>query len=141
MGLQTDKFEMPSVTIWKSVAEVLTQGIDMLAPSALWAVVIAAIIGVVIEVSRMVTKGRFPLSAIGLGLAFVINFQSSFAMFSGAFLIWLLTRKHAKGAHSDGTPTGHFWTDNAEPICAGLIAGAALVGIADAVFTAFVLPW
>lgn len=141
LGLQTDKFEMPSVTIWKSVAEVLTQGIEMLAPSVLWAVGIAAIIGIVIEVSRMVTKGKFPLSAIGLGLAFVINFQSSFAMFTGSFIIWMLTRKHANSSHGDGAPTGHFWTDNAEPICAGLIAGAALMGIADAIFTAFVLPW
>ncbi len=140
-GLQSDKFEMPSVTVWKSVAEVLTKGIDMLAPSVLVAVGLAALLGLVIEVSRILTKGKFPLSSVGLGLAFVINFQSSFAMFLGAFIFWALTKRHAHLSKGDGTPTGHFWNDNHEPICAGLIAGAALMGIADAVVTAFVLPW
>jgi uncharacterized oligopeptide transporter (OPT) family protein len=134
-GLQSEKFPMPSVTVWKAVAEVLTKGIGQLPPSVLYAVVVAALVGVAIEVSKIVTKGRFPLSAVGLGLSFVINFQSSFAMFLGALAFWLLGRRYA-----DPESAGHKrWIGNQEPICAGVIAGAALVGIADAIVTAFVL--
>ncbi len=133
-ALQTDKFPMPSVTVWKAVAEVLTKGLHNLAPSAIWAVGVAVLVGLAMEAARTITKGKFPLSPVGLGLAFVINFQSSFAMFLGALVMWLLTRR----AHGEGARP-HFWSENHEPICAGVIAGAALMGIADAIVAAFIL--
>jgi OPT family oligopeptide transporter len=138
-GLQSDKFPMPAVTVWKAVAEVLTKGIDSLSSphnSIIYAVIIAGLVGLALEASRIATRGRFILSPIGLGLAFVMNFQSAFAMFLGAGFFWLM----GVGRKREHEHTGNVFVENHEPICAGIIAGAALVGIADAIITAFVLP-
>jgi len=135
-SLQSAQFPMPSVTVWKAVAEVLTQGLHTLAPSVVYAVIVGGLVGLALEISRIVTKGKFPLSAIGLGLAFVINFQSAFAMFLGALFFWLMGVGRVKPVEG---VKGSVWVENHEPICAGVIAGAALVGIADAIITAFVL--
>jgi hypothetical protein len=56
-------------------------------------------------------------------------------MFIGAFLFWMLGVGRIKGDAAKHSP----WVDNHEPICAGVIAGAALIGIVDAIFAAFVL--
>jgi uncharacterized oligopeptide transporter (OPT) family protein len=133
--VQSTQFPMPAVTVWKAVAEVLTKGFRELAPSVQWACMVAALVGLVFEVSRIATKGKFPLSPVAMGLAFVINFQSSLAMFAGAFLFWCFGVGRKR-------PEGHVPSlieDNHEPICAGIIAGAALMGILDALLTAFVL--
>jgi OPT family oligopeptide transporter len=134
-SIQSEKFPMPAVSIWKAVAEALTKGLSELAPTVQHAVIIGALVGLALEVSRIVTKGKFPLSAVGLGLAFVINFQSAFAMFLGAAFFWLM------GAGREKAKTHpNVFNEHHEPICAGVIAGAALIGIIDAVITAFVLP-
>jgi uncharacterized oligopeptide transporter (OPT) family protein len=135
--MQSDQFPMPAVTIWKGVAEVLSLGFGNLSPTIVWAVIIAAIVGLVTEVARIVSKGKFPLSPVGLGLAFVLNFQSSFAFFLGAFFFWVMGRGWKKMKEGEG----NFWSENVEPICAGLIAGAALIGILDAVAGNVLLPW
>jgi len=58
------------------------------------------------------------------------------AMFVGAAFFWLMNR--AYGARKEST--GHkLWVDTQEPICAGVIAGAALVGIGDILTRVFVL--
>jgi OPT family oligopeptide transporter len=138
-SIQGPKFPMPAVTVWKAVAEVLTKGLGSLESphnSIIYAVVVACLVGLSMEIARLVTKGKFPLSPIGLGLAFVMNFQSAFAMFLGAFAMWCLGAGRIKDpAKAAGNP----WIENHEPICAGVIAGAALVGIADALIAAFVL--
>ena len=36
-------------------------------------ILIGAIIGLVIEIANQRTQGRFPISGVGLGLAFVLN--------------------------------------------------------------------
>jgi uncharacterized oligopeptide transporter (OPT) family protein len=126
---------MPSVTVWKAVAEVLTQGIDSLSSSVIYAVIIAALIGLAMEVSRLASKGKFPLSPVALGLAFVINFQSAFAMFLGALFFWIMGVGRKRAATAKPT----VWIAQHEPICAGVIAGAALMGILDALVAAFIL--
>ncbi len=135
-SVQSDKFPMPAVTIWRAVAEALTKGLGELAPSVQYAVIIGALVGLALEITRIATKGRFLLSPIGLGLAFVINFQSACAMFLGAFFFWLMGVGRTRPETTSPSP----WVEHHEPICAGVIAGAALMGIADAVITAFVLP-
>jgi uncharacterized oligopeptide transporter (OPT) family protein len=135
-SIQSDKFPMPAVSIWRGVAKALTEGLNQLPVSVQWAVLVGALVGLALELARMATKGRFLLSPVGLGLAFVINFQSAFAMFLGSFFFWIMGvgRKKEEGA------AGNMWTENHEPICAGIIAGAALVGIADGIISNFVLP-
>jgi uncharacterized oligopeptide transporter (OPT) family protein len=134
-GMITERFGMPAVQIWKGVAEILTQGLDKLPTTALYAAIIGAIAGAVLEIVKIASKGRLPISAVGIGLAFVIRFNTCLIMFLGALAFWLLGR-----AYKDTASRGYrIWVDNQEPICAGIVAGAALLGIADIMVTVFVL--
>ena len=70
-----------------------------------------------------------------LGLAFVIDFKSASCMFAGAFLFWLL----GVGRLKEEKAQGNLWVENHEPICAGIIAGASLMGILDILVGVFLL--
>jgi len=133
--LVKDQYPMPAVTIWKAVAEVLTQGISNLAVSARWAVLVGGLLGLALEGIRLATKGRFWLSGVGVGLAAVIPFNTCFAMFLGGFLFWLAERTFKK----PGSATNVVIVQNQEPICGGVIAGGALMGIAVILLENFVL--
>ena len=134
-NMVSDEFPMPAVAIWKSVAEFLTQGLDKLPTTAVYAVAIGAVAGIVLELIRIAMKGKFPLTPVGLGLAFVIPFNTCLIMFLGSFVFWLFEKRYP-----DPESRGHqIWVDNQEPICAGIIAGAALIGVADAVVIAALL--
>lgn len=130
-----DQFPMPSVTIWRGVAEVLTEGLNKLPGSIRIAVAVAAVAALILEVLRIVTKNRMPLSPVAIGLAFVIDFRSAFCMFVGAFLFWMLGVGRVKEEHAEN----NLWVQNHEPICAGIIAGASLMGIADTMVTVFLM--
>jgi uncharacterized oligopeptide transporter (OPT) family protein len=134
-NLQNDQFPMPAVTIWVGVAQVLKEGLHKLPGSIQTAVVIASIAAMILELTRIVTKNRFPLSPVAIGLAFVIDFRSSLCMFTGALLFWLLGVGRVKEEHA----ANNLWVQNHEPICAGIIAGASLMGIADTMVTVFLL--
>jgi uncharacterized oligopeptide transporter (OPT) family protein len=134
-NLISDQYPMPAAVIWRTVAELLTQGLSNLKVSAQWAALGGAVIGLVLEMLRVATKGRFWLSGVGIGLAFVIPFNTCFAMFLGSFLFWLAAarwRNPAQTAH-------RIFVQNLEPICAGVIAGGALMGIAVILVENFVL--
>lgn len=133
--IQSEQFPMPAVTVWMGVAKVLTEGLSKLPSSVITAVIVASVAALILEVLRIVTKNRLPLSPMALGLAFVIDFKSAFCMFLGAFLFWLLGvgRIHGKAAE------GNLWVENHEPICAGIIAGASLMGILDILVGVFLL--
>lgn len=133
--MMTDKFPMPGVAIWKGVADLIASGGGNLAKSAIIAMIVAAIAGVVLEVLRVTTRGRFPLSAVGIGLGVVIPVESTLMMCLGAWLFDFLHRRYEKreGLGRD------LWVDSHEPIAAGIVAGAALMGIGDQLITVFVL--
>ena len=123
---------MPSAQVWRAVAEVLTQGLDFLHPTAQAAIVLGAILGIVFEAMNRRMRGRFPLSGVGMGLAFVLPFLDSLAMAVGAVVFRLL--RHGL---RDPSSTGYrAFVDNRETLCAGAIAGGALVGIALILFEA-----
>jgi len=133
--LVKDQYPMPAVTIWKAVAEVLTQGLANLAVSARWAALLGGLLGLGLEAIRLATKGRFWLSGVGVGLAAVIPFNTCFAMFLGSLLFWLAGRSFRRpesAAH-------RIFVQNQEPICGGVIAGGALMGIAVILIENFVL--
>lgn len=166
----TEKMPVPSALTWKAVAEVLMKGLDFLHPTAKLAVIVGAIVGLVIEIAKQITKNRFPLSAVGLGLSFVLNFGDIWTMFLGSFIFWCLDRKAAKwhkahekdlplplplddaerqGATGDAAPATRpsvrrpwysLAAENTEAICAGVIAGGALMGIGLNVLGVLVLP-
>ncbi|MGE5094136.1 MAG: OPT family oligopeptide transporter [Betaproteobacteria bacterium] len=126
----SEQFAMPAALQWKGVAEIIMKGLSALPASAVVSVVVAAVAAVAIEVAKIATKGRFPLSAVAIGLGVVLPPESTFAMFVGAFGFWLLGRPHR---HAKGTRGYEMWVEGVEPICAGLIAGSALMGIGNAI--------
>jgi len=134
-GLITPEYPYPAVTVWKAVAELLTKGLDELPITALWAVIIGAVLGIVFEIIRAASKGKFPLSAVGLGLAFIIPFDICLAMFMGAFVFWVVSKIWPR---PEQRPNAIF-VQNQESICAGGIAGAALIGVAVMALELFVL--
>lgn len=134
-NLSTEAYPMPAASIWRAVAEVLTQGVSNLPTSAAYAALIAAVLGIALEATRMISRDRFPLSPVGLGLACVIPWSQCFAMFLGAFVFWLAGKIWTR----EGSAGHRIVVDNQEPICAGVIAGGALTGIGCIVIETLVL--
>jgi uncharacterized oligopeptide transporter (OPT) family protein len=63
-----------------------------------------------------------------VGLGVVLPPESCFAMWVGALIFgW-----HGRKNPAPGSKEHAFWVEGCEPICAGLISGAALVGIGNA---------
>ena len=133
--LVKDQYPMPAATIWKAVAEVLTKGLSNLAMSARWAALFGALLGLAFEGVRLATRGRFWISGVGIGLATVIPFNTCLAMFLGSFFFWLAGRVFK---NPDST-ANRVIVQNQEPICGGVIAGGALMGIAVILLENFVL--
>ena len=125
----SDNFAFPAALQWKGVAELIAKGVSALPHSAVVSMIVAAIAAVAIEVARMVTRGRFPLSAVSIGLGVVLPPESTFAMWVGAMIFWVMGRRNRER----GTPGYRFWVEGMEPICAGLISGSALMGIGNAI--------
>ena len=88
----------------------------------------------VMEVLRIRTRGRFPLSPLAIGLGVVVPPDSSLMMFLGGLVFWLAARRYGNRPESPGYRLG---VESQESICAGLIAGAALTGIADILVKVF----
>ena len=125
----SEQFAMPAAIQWKGVADLITNGLSQLPPSAVISMIVAAVLAVVFEVSRIRTKGRFPLSAVSIGLGVVLPPESCIAMWVGAMIFWWQGRKNP----APGTRAHAIWVEGYESICAGLISGAALVGIGNAI--------
>ncbi|MBI2376117.1 MAG: OPT/YSL family transporter [Deltaproteobacteria bacterium] len=134
-NLITDQYPMPAASIWKAVAEALTKGLENLVPSARWMALFGALLGIALEAIKLVTKGRFWISGVGIGLACVIPFNTCLAMFLGSAIFWVAERvikNKESGAH-------RVMVENMEPTCAGIIAGGALTGITIAIIENFAL--
>jgi uncharacterized oligopeptide transporter (OPT) family protein len=143
MAPEGGQFAFPSAIQWKGVSELVTsifggdQSGTLLSHSMIVSMVIAAIAGVVMEIARIATRGRFPISPLAIGLGVVVPPDSTMAMFAGAlFFTWMKSRNEKKPEDS----AGHIlWVKTYEPICAGIVAGAALIGIGDVLIKVFVL--
>jgi len=131
----SESFPMPGAIQWKGVAEIIAKGFHGLPGSAIVAMIVAALAAVAIEVARILTNGRFPLSAVSVGLGVVLPPESCLAMWIGAVALWIFARVYRK----PGTRAHSIWVEGAEPICAGLISGAALMGIANALIDVFLI--
>jgi uncharacterized oligopeptide transporter (OPT) family protein len=125
----SEQFAMPAALQWKGVAEIITNGLQSLPNSAVISIAVAAFAAAAIEIAKIVTKGRFPLSAVSIGLGTVLPPEATFAMWVGAMIFWWAGRRHKE----PGTKGHTFWVEGCEPICAGLISGSALVGIGNAI--------
>ena len=124
-----DNFAFPAALQWKGVAELIAKGFSALRDSAVVSMIVAAVAAAAIEIARIVTKGRFPLSAVSIGLGTVLPPEATLGMWAGAMIFWVMRRKYS----APGTPGNRFWVEGMEPICAGLISGSALMGIGNAI--------
>jgi len=128
-AMVSDQFAFPAALQWKGVAELIAKGVSALPYSAIVSMVVAAVCAAAIEIAKIVTRGRFGLSAVAIGLGVVLPPEATLAMFVGALVFWIMGRRHPV----KGTPGNNFWVDGMEPICAGLISGSALMGIGNAI--------
>jgi len=104
--------------MWKAVADLLTQGIHMLPRTAIWAIVIGAILGVLLPLAAQLAPKvhAYLPSAMGLGLSWVMPFSNCFSFAIGAVLVLIWNRINKKNAELYYVP-----------IASGLIAGESLV--------------
>jgi len=136
----SDKFAFPGAVQWKGVSDLVTtifgggSGQVLLTKSIIWSIAIAATAALVMEIVRVRTRNRFPLSPLAIGLGVVVPPESSLMMFLGSLMFWIAARIYGKRRESGGFRR---WVDSQEAICAGLIAGAALIGIADILVRVF----
>jgi uncharacterized oligopeptide transporter (OPT) family protein len=138
----TEQFAFPSAVQWKGVSDLVTSIFGdsgkgtLLTNSIITSMIIAGIVGLVFEVIRIKSKGKFPLVPLAIGLGVVVPPDSTLAMFAGATFFWVMHKVY----HARKESTGHkLWIESHEPICAGLIAGAAIIGIGDILVKVFLL--
>lgn len=136
-AMVSEAFSMPSAIQWKGVADIIEHGFSGLSPSIIWSISIAAVVAIVFEMARMMTKGKFPISPVSIGLGVVLPPAATMSMWVGALIFHLL---HNRYKDREGSGGHTIWVRALEPICAGVIAGAALTGIADKLLDVFVLP-
>lgn len=121
----SEKLPLPSAMVWSAVAKVLAKGLSTLHPTAQMAVVVGALIGIACEFLNDRMKGRFAISGVGLGLAFVLQFQDSLSMGIGSVFFWYCGKKL-----TDTKSVGHrIFVANQETLAAGVIAGGSIIGI------------
>ncbi len=121
------KYPAPAAQVWRKVAELLANGFHSLHPTAQQALVYGAIVGLLLPVLEMLLPKLKPFipSATGVGLAFVLPFYNSLAIFLGAVFALIASRVSGK------------WAEKyVVPLSAGLIAGESLVGVALELFKA-----
>lgn len=130
--LTAGEFSFVAAVQWKGISDVITgvttgQGLSI--PwSAQLAMIVGSIVAIVGEIVRIASKNRIPISPVALGLGVVLPPESTMWMFAGSVMFWVATMKYRRRPESFGH---RFWIDTREPICAGLIAGWSLMGIAD----------
>jgi len=113
-----EAFHPPATNMWKAVADLLTQGIQMLPATAVGAIVIGALLGVALPLLGWLFPKAHPYlpSAMGLGLSWVMIFENSLSFAIGAVLVAVWTRLNKKNAELYYVPTA-----------SGFIAGESLV--------------
>ena len=126
-ALGGDKFPAPSALVWKGVAQALSKGLHTLPHSAVLAVLVALVAGIlIVVVDRVFPKARpYTPSPAALGIALTIPASTSLAMFVGAFVAWILEKWVPK------------WNATYTiPIASGCIAGESIMGVILAVLLA-----
>ena len=121
----SETLPMPGAMVWRAVSEALSKGLSALHPTVKIAVAIGAVLGIVFEALNKKMKGKFPLSAMGIGLAFVLRFTDSLSMGLGAVLFWYF----GKRLKNPEKTNYKIFVENRETVCAGLIAGGSIIGI------------
>jgi OPT family oligopeptide transporter len=115
----------PAAMAWKAMAELLAHGLGALPTHAGWAVLIAALAGIAMAGLRRVKRIAFYVpSGLACGIAFIIPAFYSMVMFFGLVAWWLWKKKNPTSVERFNFV-----------FASGLIAGAGLMGIVNAVLT------
>jgi uncharacterized oligopeptide transporter (OPT) family protein len=127
-----EAFNPPATNMWKAVADLLTQGVNHLPPTALIAIVIGAIVGGALPLIEKLWPKAQPYlpSAMGLGLAWVVPFQNAFSFLIGGVILTVWQKWHRKNSDMF-----------AIPIASGLVAGESLVAAFIAIACTLVAFW
>ncbi len=121
-NLMTSEFPAPAAAVWKSVAELLSKGIDNLKKGTVLAMIIGGIFGILLALGEEFLPSKYARwlpSATGLSIAGTIPGTNSVAMFIGALIAWIWSKMHQRSA-DDFVVAG----------ASGLIAGESLMGVA-----------
>ena len=124
--LGSAKLPAPAARVWEGVARLLSTGIGSLPASTLWAMGIAAAVGIALTLIThfMPAKHRYLVpSAMAMGIGGVVPASNCVSMFIGALIAWVWTRKNKE--HGDRYRI---------PAASGLIAGEALMAVAIILF-------
>jgi uncharacterized oligopeptide transporter (OPT) family protein len=113
-----EAFNPPATHMWKAVADLLTQGIQMLPATAVWAIVIGALLGTALPVAGKLFPKAHPYlpSAMGLGLSWVMVFENSLSFAIGAVIVAVWSKFNRKNSDLYYVP-----------IASGLVAGESLI--------------
>ena len=129
-----ESYNPPATNMWKAVADLLTQGVQMLPRTALWAIAVGSLVGILLPVlEQLFPKARrFMPSAMGLGLSWVITFQNSFSFAIGAIIVEVWTRFRPKNAGIYSVPIASGLVAGESLVAALIAIGCTLVGLAFA---------
>jgi putative OPT family oligopeptide transporter len=119
-ALGGEHFPASMAVTWKGVAELLSNGLASLHPTARMGALAGATLGLALPLFERAfprAKAWIP-SPMGLGLAFVMPGFISISMFAGALLAFLFERIHRRAAG-----------DYVVPVASGLIAGESLMAV------------
>jgi uncharacterized oligopeptide transporter (OPT) family protein len=112
---------------WSGFAQILKDGVSALPSSALWALVIFSVLGVVLTIleTRPGLKKWIP-SPTGVGIGIIVPFSVVFTMFLGGLAgrVWESRYKSSAEVYLI-------------PLASGLIAGEALVAVFASLFLFF----
>ena len=120
-ALGGDKWPAPAATVWKKVAELLSQGVGALHPTAQMGLLVGALVGILLPLIELFLPKpvrRFLPSATGVGLAFVIPFSNALSFFIGALLAMFWSRSNREQCEK-----------YLVAISSGVIAGESLTGV------------
>jgi uncharacterized oligopeptide transporter (OPT) family protein len=106
--------------VWKATAEALAKGLSSIPPTALQFAAFTIVFGVVVTLlEHYVPKTRkFLPTPTGLGLALVLPFMDSLAIFLGALTAWVLAKS------APATAERH-----TVPFSSGIIAGESIAAV------------
>lgn len=119
--LGSDEWPAPSALVWANVSRAFVGGVDSLPSSAKLAIAVGLALGAGLTIlDKAVSKTVRPYlpSPSAIGLAMVVPWSNSFAIFLGAGLAELVRRYYRRGEPFT------------VPVASGLIAGESLVAIA-----------
>lgn len=121
-------FNAPGARTWAATAEALGMGFSHLHSVKVLSIIVGGILGLILVLipRYLPAAGKWLPTPIGFGLAWTIQWNDSFLFFAGAMLGWAADRFFRAKSKEYKIPTA-----------SGIIAGAALTGMAILMFSIY----